>query len=176
MQAPGLSVLEHGRQVHAYYLDLLNHLRGIPSLHTWKVSLTPEQSLWLLQNQADPDTVREYQIYHDCGKPFCLTVDEEGRRHFPNHAAISESTWLQAGGNPQAARLMGMDMDLHTMSAEDCVAFATRPEAATLMLTALAEIHANASMFGGVDSTSFKIKSKHLDRRFRSVFRQLGYG
>lgn len=60
-------------------------------------------------------------------------------------------------------------MDFHLLKAEDVVQFASNPLAIPLMLTGLAEIHANASMFGGLDSTSFKIKWKHIDKRGRQV-------
>jgi len=41
------------------------------------------------------------------------------------------------------------------------------PEAAALLLTAIAEVHSNAEMFGGHDSDSFKAKIKRLDKRGR---------
>lgn len=47
--------------------------------------------------------------------------------------------------------------------------FAGRPHAVALLLTGLAEVHANASMFGGIESTSFKIKWKNLDKRGRAI-------
>jgi hypothetical protein len=62
-----------------------------------------------------------------------------------------------------------MDMDVHLLKAEDIPEFAGRPQAAALLLTALAEIHANAAMFGGTESTSFKIKLKHLERRGKQI-------
>ncbi len=68
-----------------------------------------------------------------------------------------------------AARLMGMDMDAHLLKADGIQEFADRPEAVTLLLTSLAEVHSNAAMFGGVDSDSFKIKAKHLEKRGRQV-------
>lgn len=62
-----------------------------------------------------------------------------------------------------------MDMDAHLLKADGLAEFASRPQAIPLLLTALAEIHANAAMFGGLDSTSFKIKWKHLNKRGRQV-------
>jgi hypothetical protein len=41
--------------------------------------------------------------------------------------------------------------------------------AVTLLLAGLAEIHANAEMFNGFDSPSFKIKYKQIDRRGRAI-------
>ncbi|MFK4132416.1 hypothetical protein ACI2KR_09060 [Pseudomonas luteola] len=115
----------------------------------------------------------EYQTYHDCGKPFCRIVDEAGKQHFPDHAKHSEQTWLSCGGDPIAARLMGMDMDIHVLKGDDVESFASRPEAASLLLTGLAEIHSNAQMFGGIDSVSFKMKWKHIDRRGKQIAKLL---
>jgi hypothetical protein len=36
-------------------------------------------------------------------------------------------------------------------------------------VTAVAEVHSNALMFGGLDSDGFKIKAKHLDKKGRQV-------
>ena len=59
------------------------------------------------------------------------------------------------------------------MKAEDVIGFCSQQEAPTLLLTGLAEIHANAGMFGGVASVSFKIKWKQLDRRGQAICRRL---
>ena len=64
-----------------------------------------------------------------------------------------------------------MDMDIHLLKAVGVEEFASRPEAATLLLTGLAEVHSNAAMFGGISSTSFKIKWKQIDRRGKAIFR-----
>lgn len=113
-----------------------------------------------------------YQIYHDCGKPYCLQIDEEGRRHFPNHATISYLTWLRHSDNKQIVNLIWMDMDMHLLKSDNVEPFARRAEAATLLLTSLAEIHANASMFGGIESTSFKIKYKHIAKRGKQIINE----
>ena len=60
-------------------------------------------------------------------------------------------------------------MDAHLLRAEGLAEFAARDEAPTLLLTALAEVHSNAIMFGGLTSDSFKMKAKHLDKRGRQV-------
>jgi hypothetical protein len=41
----------------------------------------------------------------------------------------------------------------------------------TLLVTSLCELHSNASMFGGIESTSFKIKYKQLDKRGNQVLK-----
>jgi hypothetical protein len=42
-------------------------------------------------------------------------------------------------------------------------------DAITLLIAALAEVHSNASLFGGIESTSFKIKWKTIDKRGRQI-------
>ncbi len=173
-QSRGQSVLEHGRAVRRTYVCILAHLRdGSPAGSWWRLpawSLTPG----LLDRILPDGILAEYQVFHDCGKISTRIVDAEGRQHFPGHAAASERTWLAVGGDPQAARLMGMDMDAHLLKGDGIAEFAARPEAVSLLLTALAEVHANAEMFGGTDSDSFKMKAKHLDRRGRQCLQAMG--
>lgn len=175
-QTPGQSVLEHGESVASHYADIFNHLtEGTPLRYDWRLPSwleTRESRGTLIERLLPLDTVRIYQIYHDCGKPYCLFIDDEGRRHFPNHAACSEAVWRSVSENEPVARLISMDMDIHRLKADGIPEFAERPEAATLLLTGLAEVHSNAAMFGGRDTTSFKSKWKHLDRRGRGIFRQ----
>lgn len=168
-QMPSMSVLQHGQSVHNYYLDLHQHIHhDTPLKYQWRLpQWIQEQALWEKANSLE--TISLYHTYHDCGKPRCRMVDQDGRAHFPNHAAVSEAVWREIGGPESVARLIGMDMDAHLLKDEGIAEFAARPEAATLLITALAEIHSNASMFGGVESTSFKMKWKHLDRRGKKI-------
>jgi hypothetical protein len=174
-QTQGMSVLDHGVLVHDRYFELLRHLRdGSPLEGEWRL---PE---WLLEHRQlvldrlfSDDIVAAYAIHHDCGKPSVLTIDADGRRHFPGHAAASERVWREIGGDPEVATLIGMDMDAHVIKDADVAEFAARPQACTLLLVALSEIHANAGMFGGIESTSFKMKWKQLDRRGKAVMKLL---
>lgn len=169
----GLSVLAHGESVHDYYLDLRNHiLAGSPLKYEWKLPEWMRSSrLWGMR--LPDEIIEEYQVFHDCGKPYCREVDQDGRAHYPDHARISEKTWISAGGNELAARLMGLDMEIHLLKAEELESFCRREEAATLLITGFCEIHANAAMFGGLDSTSFKMKWKHIDRRGKQIEKSL---
>jgi hypothetical protein len=171
-QTPGMSVLAHGQAVHDYFLDLQAYVQGGSRLrHEWRLPdwiTTP--GLW--SRLAPAKILEEYQVFHDNGKPFCRTTDTEGRVHFPDHAAWSEAIWRQVG-TEQAARLMGMDMDVHLLKGEGVVDFAAKPEAASLLITGFCEVHANAAMFGGIESTSFKMKWKHLDRRGKQICKLL---
>jgi hypothetical protein len=172
-QMVGLSVLDHGLMVADYFNDLKMHvLHGAELRHQWRLpEWISDPRLW--SRLPSPEILGNYHTFHDCGKPFCLVVDEDGRRHFPDHAAVSRQTWLSLEECPEVAELIGMDMDVHLLKDEGVAEFAKRPQAAALLLTALSEVHANASMFGGIDSTSFKIKWKHVDKRGKAILRQL---
>ena len=108
---------------------------------------------------------RTYLEWHDCGKPFCLEYDAQGRAHFPDHASRSAQLWERVGGSPEVARLMEQDMDLHTLPPSAMPEFSQRKHAALLLIAALAAVNANAKMFGGFESDSFKIKAKQLEAR-----------
>jgi hypothetical protein len=176
-QTSGQTILQHGESVWEYLSDLLDYLKTGKSIHVWRI---PE---WLelhkdkfLGNIYDLETIKTYAIYHDCGKPFCRTVDAEGKVHFPNHAQVSYETWLSVSNDQTVANLVLNDMRAHTMKAEDVEDFCKDPKmACTLLLSALAEVHSNANMFGGIDSTSFKIKWKHLDKRGKKAVDILGF-
>ena len=168
-QTPGMTVLQHGDSVHAYYKDLRSYiLNGSPLLHEWRLpEWAKEQALW--ERSTSLEEIELYHRYHDCGKPHCQTLGDDGRAHFPDHARISANLWREIGGPEPIARLIRMDMDAHLLKDDGTAEFAARPEAATLLLTALAEIHSNAPMFGGIESTSFKMKWKQLDRRGKKI-------
>src|SRR3546814_5743161 len=93
--------------VRDYYHDLLGHLRDQrPLQFAWRL---PE---WihdpaLIDGLPSNQTMAEYHLFHDCGKPICRVVDAEGRQHFPDHAAISEAAWLAAGGDPEIGDHIG---------------------------------------------------------------------
>lgn len=168
-QTSGMNMMQHGASVYEFFMDLKNHVtKGAALTLPWKLpEWATNPKLW--DNLLDDALVQEYQLFHDCGKPFCRTVDEDGKQHFPDHAATSEKIWREIGGNEQVAALIGMDMDIHLLKDDGIAEFASRQEAATLLLTGLAEIHSNANMFGGIESTSFKIKWKHIDKRGKKI-------
>jgi hypothetical protein len=60
-------------------------------------------------------------------------------------------------------------MDFHVLKAKDIEDFSNTKYSISLILSALAEIHSNAKMFGGIDSVSFKIKWKHTNKKRRQV-------
>lgn len=168
-QTKGQNVLEHGLSVKDYLFDLLGFLRNKePLKYNW---ILPE---WLkddkiveliLLNLPSDETLELYTTYHDCGKPFCLTIDDTGKKHFPNHTSYSYYYFTQIFDNDIAADLILHDMDIHLIKATDELEFSTYKYALTLLLSGLSEIHSNARMFGGIDSVSFKIKWKNIAKR-----------
>ena len=115
------------------------------------------------------DVMRAYAIMHDMGKPRCAIVDDAGRRHFPNHAEASKKAWIELGGSEEIGELMGLDMAIHVLKPETVESFAKHPLMPALLLSALAEVHANAEMFGGRDSDNFKAKWKKVASRGKAL-------
>lgn len=175
------SVYQHGLSVKEHFESLIYHLESNNlSDPNWKL---PD---WIyrykndiLSNLHDEDTISKYTVYHDAGKPFCRTVDETGKQHFPDHANVSKKMFLEAGGCQTAANLIGWDMILHVCTseqiAEKCTNEWTAKDAITLLIAGFAEIHSNAKLFNNnekeniLESTSFKIKYKQLDRRGKQI-------
>lgn len=178
-QTKGLSVLDHGLLVSEYFLDLYNHIiQGKDLNNTWKL---PE---WVYDpvildhlNNLDLDLCSQYQVYHDCGKPYCLVVDDDGKRHFPDHENTSYSKYKEVFGTTEfhnnVAELIRDDMIIHLLKNDGINDFLKNKNHLTLLLTGLAEIHANSEMFGGINSTSFKIKWKQLNKRGKAVINKL---
>ena len=172
-QTSGMTILQHGEMVRDYYRDLIDHLRSAsPLRHEWRLPEWIHDPL-ILQNLPSDETMAEYHLFHDDGKPACRIVDEDGRQHFPDHAAVSRQVWLDAGGSQEVGDLIGMDMDVHLLKGEGVEVFSHRPQAFALLLTGLSEVHANASLFGGIESTSFKMKWKNLDKRGRAIVKAI---
>lgn len=167
------SVLAHGDSVLAHYEALLACAESGRFPDTWREPKwwTEEIGRTLFSLQPELETMKRYLRYHDCGKPLCLEVDAEGRLHFPGHAEASAAVWAALGGSEDEVWLMRHDMLLHTGSAVECDAYQGHRLVPGLLFAALAEIHANSQMFGGIESTSFKVKAKQLDRRGAAMIR-----
>jgi len=161
-QFENMNVLQHGQSVADWYKDLLGERK-----FQWRLPNWIDDSR-IKENLIEYELMRIYQIYHDCGKPLCREVDADGKQHFPNHAQVSYEAWLRCSNNSEEslmiAKLIKSDMDCHTLASENIEEFVNRPEAFSLLLTALCEVHSNAQMFGGIESTSFKIKWKKIDK------------
>lgn len=174
-QAQGQSTLEHGFSVKNYLFDLINHLKkGTPLKYNWQLPDWILSNKKLIINNLPPEKdLKIYTIFHDIGKWKCLTIDDEGKRHFPNHAKVSYDIFNRVFDNPVAAELIRHDMDIHTIKADGVKEFSQNPYALTLLLTGLAEIHSNCQMFGGPESTSFKIKWKCLNQRGKQIINSI---
>lgn len=162
------NVLEHGISVNKYFNDLIGDKKLEWKLPTW----FSENEEFILSNLHDYDTIQEYQLFHDIGKPYCLEIDEDGRRHFPNHADVSYKTYMDIFKNELVGNLIKNDMVFHTIKSDEVQEFINSNDiktVLTLLVTSLCELHSNAAMFGGIESTSFKIKFKQLDKRGKQV-------
>ncbi len=196
-QTSGQNMLQHGASVWDWY-DTIGEILSIGSeveknkplldklkLPDWFFEFE-EQLAW---NRLSSSHIYNYTMYHDCGKPYCRTVDEEGRVHYPNHAEVSYNVWnhvnkidplyrdlREQNFYDKVGELIRRDMEIHTLKAADIDEFCRDTyEAVTLLLVGLAEVHSNAEMFGGFDSTSFKIKWKQIDRRGRAICKRLDF-
>lgn len=168
------SVYEHGISVRDHVFQLINYLNTLSIPEGWRLpEWLSQYRTQIIESLCPLNIIEEYTIYHDCGKPYCITTDESGRRHFPNHADVSARTWEETGGCTTVQKLISMDMVVHTMKAADIDEFIKHPEAITLLLTALAEVHSNAKMFGGIESDSFKIKWNQINKRGKMICQKL---
>lgn len=177
-QTEGQDVLRHGRSVREHYFALLDHLHGRVNLAdygNWRLpAWLDEHRELILASLPDRHTMATYLTLHDCGKPQVLEIGDDGRRHFPDHADASTRVYRETFGDEAdetVAYLIEHDMDIHLVSAAELPEFIQRPTAIAHLLAGLAEVTANAAMFGGVQSTSFKQKWKRLDQRGRAIFR-----
>lgn len=158
-QAPNLNMLQHGQSVHFQYKKLLSLLEA----HDIKYAELAHVFEKYQHSLPPPSVLERYHVYHDCGKGLCLEIGEDGKRRFPNHAEISAEQFKRIFPDDLfTAQLIRMDMDFHTLKGDDLNRLCKSPFAPILYLTAWAEIHANAEMFGGMESDSFKIKAKRL--------------
>lgn len=158
-QFKDMCMLAHGWAVHDAWNKLMNQLEGREHF----IELPPQIKEIFDQTKHLIGDTKDYHYYHDCGKPLCRIVDENGKQHFPDHAKYSYLQFLKIfPEDSRTAQLILMDMDFHTLKGEEIDELWKHELAPTLYFTAWAEIIANSEMFGGFESTSFKIKKKTL--------------
>lgn len=165
------TILEHGFSVWKKFDELYQFLMNFDEVKDIFLDYQHPLPKWLETHkdyllpflQENLKTIKTYLILHDCGKPFCLSEDEQGQ-HFKNHAQISQETYLKYYDNKMVAQLIGDDMLCHVTKPKDYENLLSNPYIEILLCTALAELHSNALMFGGFDSDSFKIKFKNLSK------------
>jgi hypothetical protein len=166
-----MSILDHGWSVWHFYSDLYDYMfNGEEIEYNWDL---PEGFIeFMMKNKhkfLSEEKAKLYAIYHDCSKPFCRTIDEDGKQHFYNHAQLSYDIWVKHTNNEEVGWFILHDMDLHSGSNECISVLLSDDRIFTLLLMAYAEIHSNSGMFGSLDSTSFKIKRKRLDKIFKKL-------
>lgn len=153
------TTLEHGYAVYDAYLRLMKEQGNEP-----KPEWLKENFNWFASKQLCPEILKYYLIYHDCAKFKTISIDSAGNQHFLDHAQASKQLWEELFGESMVSELIGRDMDMHLLK-PSLISSYDRPDLMpTLLVCALAELHANAAMFGGFDSISFKIKFKALSR------------
>ena len=176
-QTPTQSVWQHGESVREQYNGIVQRISGEPSGHKLPTFLSSEHGYGKeISSSLFPITVSgPYCLWHDCGKPFCRVESDTGS-HFPEHAEWSQRVYADVFGPGLVANLIGWDMAIHTATAVEIDAYLkkwSRADACTLLIAALAEIHSNARMFGGIESTSFKIKFKQIERRGNQICKHI---
>lgn len=170
-QFKGQSILDHGLAVYNEYAKLLQALSSGQldlSYPTW----LQENKDYILANQLPLDVMTIYLVYHDCGKWLCEKVDDQGKTHFPDHASVSQELWVSLFEKSIVSDLIGRDMDMHLLKPSQAKDYDKKELVPSLLLAALAELKANATMFGGESSTSFKIKFKALSRLGNALLRK----
>lgn len=178
-QTAGQTVYQHGLSVWSHMSQLIEYLRdnytlpeGSWRLPEWLAKYREE----ILANLPDEGKAQLYALYHDCGKPYCCQVDEQtGQVRFPNHAEVSAYIWSCVGGKDRVRLWIPNDMAIHTASAEDIAAKLNDEwqfeDSVWLLLASLAEVHSNEKMFGGLESTSFKMKYKAVQKRGNQILK-----
>lgn len=175
-----LSILQHGIIVSQYFLDIYSHLQFNTKLnYNWKLpNWLYDNKEFILNNLMPINILTTYQIYHDIGKPYCKSyeLNDNTKYHFENHANISAQIYKSIDNNELICTLINRDMEIHLIKANQLEHFIGNSNldfniAISLLITGFTEIHANAEMFGGLESNSFKIKYKQIDSRGKQIIK-----
>lgn len=174
-----IDMIQHGEMVFTEYEKIMKAIRSKNTQYFEEIGF---QFDWdfietLAKYQYDEETMKSYQIYHDCGKHLSKTIDENGKIHYPNHAFHSSQLYGEYFDNEIAQDLILKDLNFHTFKCEEMTDWLQSENVQTLCslyLTAWAEIIANSSMFGGIESDSFKIKRKRLIQHGKKLKQKLG--
>ena len=172
-QAPGLNMIQHGESVHEHYKAL------ILALNEDSTEYKELRDFYARYRGKLPpaEVLERYHIYHDCGKHLCLTINCDGKRQFPNHAEISAKQFsLIFPEDGFSKYLIAHDMDFHILRGDNLLRTCRSPFAPILYLTAWAEINANAEMFGGRESESYKIKRSRLIQAGKKLMKETSHG
>ena len=160
-QFENVNMLEHGKMVNVEYFKILSGNRD---------SDLPVELINLIKTKElmPKHLMTKYHILHDCGKPLIKCVDSDGKSHYPNHADVSaEQIKFLFPDEFDLYFLIKNDMEFHTKKTNELVELSKHKLGFALYLTAWAELFANSSMFGGVESVSYKIKRKKLMKHLK---------
>lgn len=154
LQSEQVKWREHGEQVSAWYV----RITAQPDAYFGN---DPLLSRWFTAYQ--PEDLRPYHLNHDIAKPFSQHHDENGKAHYgQDHSLKSSVLYSMLFGEDRFSQMIANDMAFHTARADTIESVWQLPDAQHLYATAWAELYANATMFGGLNSDSFKIKKKRL--------------
>lgn len=172
-QMKNLSVLEHGISVHEHFLRLVDFLENRTENEFSHLKILFENRKFFLKelSKYSKEDVYLYQVFHDCGKPKCLEIDENGKKHFSNHAEVSGNLFFELTGNKLVSNLILHDMDFHLSKSEDIDEIFKLEFWPILLLTSFAEVESNSKIFGGQSSDSYKMKSKKLIQRTKQILK-----
>lgn len=170
-QTDNQSTLDHGFSVKNYLFDLLSHLRSNKDLkYEWRIpSWVYDKKEIILKSLPSDEILKKYTILHDCGKWKCITIDQHGKRHFQNHSEISYEVYKSFFGEDVVSDLIRHDMHIHRLKSSNIDDFCQIPNYITLLIVGLCEINSNAKMFGGINSESFKIKYKSINKNGKKI-------
>lgn len=172
------TVYEHCVSVRDRSLDLYDHLVNDKDLkHQWVLPEWVISQRSLIRSELIRNTPRSvidrYTYYHDCGKPLVAEF-RDGKMHFTGHEWYSEYVYRGFLRKDRAViRLIKNDMLIHRSSAKDVCKLKELRERMALLIVSLSEVHANAELFGGFESDSFKMKLKKVDARGKALFKSL---
>lgn len=161
-------------------MDIYSHLQFNTKLnYNWKLpNWLYDNKEFILNNLLPINTLTTYQIYHDIGKPYCKSyeLNDNTKYHFENHANISAQIYKSIDNNELICTLINRDMEIHLIKANQLEHFIGNSNldfniAISLLITGFTEIHANAEMFGSIESNSFKIKYKQIDSRGKQIIK-----
>lgn len=145
----------HGQAVSKAYQEMAcdwsNRFAAHPLLLAW------------FESYAFKD-LQAYHLNHDCAKPFCAQFNEQTGRYSygADHSEKSAALAQMLGVDAQSCHLIAHDMAFHLAREATIAAAWALPGSDDLYATAWAELYANAALFGGQESDSFKIKQKRL--------------
>lgn len=144
---------EHGVSVHDWYNRILKDPQILEC---------DEISNWVENEYIPIEGIENYHVNHDMGKPYVVWYDQLGKAHYPGHSEKSYEMYVEKFGHDDFAEMIRYDMGFHTWKGEELEKLCKMEIAPYLYITAWAELFANAEMFGGRESDSYKIKRKKL--------------